>query len=381
MSKRDYYEVLGLAKSASDDEIKRAFRKAAMQWHPDRNPGNTAAEHKFKELNEAYEILSDAQKRAAYDQLGHAAFAQGAGPGGRGAGFDFSGGFADMFDDLFGEILGGGRRGGRQDRPGAARGADLRFNMEIALEDAYRGKKTQIRVPSMQPCESCEGSGAAEGAKPTTCHACRGAGRVRATQGFFTIERTCPACQGVGRVIDKPCRSCQGGGRVHREKALSVTIPPGVEDNTRIRLAGEGEAGVRGGPPGDLYIFLSLKPHRLFQREALNLLCRAPIPMTVAALGGAIEVPTLDGEGAKISIPAGTQTGKQFRLRGKGMPELRGNQTGDLFVEVMIETPVHLSKRQKELLEEFRQAESGKTNPETESFLARVKELWNDLKT
>jgi len=379
MAKRDYYDVLGVARSASAEDIKKAFRKQAMQFHPDRNQGDKSAEHKFKEINEAYDVLKDDQKRGAYDQFGHAAFEHGGGrPGGAG-GFEFAGGFADIFDEMFGDIMGGGRRRGQ----GPARGADTRFNFEVGLEEAFRGNEVQIRVPSLAACDICSGSGAAEGSKPVTCATCRGAGKVRAQQGFFTIERPCPNCHGAGRVIEKPCKACNGAGRVHKEKTLSVSIPKGVEDGTRIRLAGEGDAGVQGAPPGDLYIFLSVRPHPVFQRDGAHLFCRVPIPMTRAALGGAVEVPTLEGTRAKLNIAAGTQSGHRMRLRGKGMPVLRSPARGDLIVELQVETPVNLTKQQQELLEQFENSagRGGKpTSPESEGFFAKVKELWEDLK-
>jgi molecular chaperone DnaJ len=378
MSKRDYYEILGVAKGASADELKKAYRKLAMQLHPDRNPDDPKADEKFREVSEAYDILKDEQKRAAYDRYGHAAFEQGRGfGGGGGAGdFHFAGGFADIFDEMFGEFM-GGRRGGSA----AARGADLRYNMDISLEEAFSGKSTQIKVPSSVVCEDCKGSGGAGGAQPVDCTTCRGAGKVRATQGFFTIERTCPTCHGHGKVIKDPCRSCGGTGRTRKEKTLQVNVPPGVEDGTRIRLAGEGEPGMRGAPPGDLYIFLSVQPHRLFQREGANIHCRVPLPMVTATLGGGIEVPAIDGSRVKIAVPAGTQTGHQFRLRGKGMSILRSPAHGDMFVEVVVETPVNLSKRQEELLREFEKETGGKeTSPESAGFFAKVRELWEDLK-
>ncbi|MBM3557809.1 MAG: molecular chaperone DnaJ [Alphaproteobacteria bacterium] len=373
MAKADYYEVLGVGRDADADTLKRAYRKLAMQHHPDRNPGDAEAEHKFKELNEAYDVLKDEQKRAAYDRFGHAAFEQGGGRGGGGGfGFDFAGSFADIFDDLFGEMT--GRRGG------AARGADIRFNLEVELEDVFFGKPVTIKVPTTLACEPCKGSGAADGAAPKACPSCRGAGKVRAQQGFFTIERTCPTCHGQGRVIDKPCRHCAGQGRVRREKSLQVQIPAGVDDGTRIRLAGEGEAGMRGAPPGDLYIFLAVRPHRLFQRDGQHLFCRVPIPMVAAALGGPIEVPTLAGKPAKVQVPGGTQTGKRFRVPREGMPVLRSSEKGDLIVEVMVETPVNLTKRQKELLEEFDKTGGAKNSPESTGFFARVKEFFDELK-
>ena len=351
----------------------------AMQYHPDRNPGDAAAEQKFKEINEAYDVLKDEQKRAAYDRFGHAAFEQGGGGRGGGASdFGFAGGFADIFDEMFGEFM-GGRRGGQS----AGRGADLRYNMDISLEEAFAGKSANVKVPSSAPCEDCKGTGGKDGAQPVTCTTCQGAGKVRSQQGFFTIERTCPSCQGQGRVIKDPCRSCGGSGRTRKEKTLSVTIPAGVEDGTRIRLAGEGEAGMRGAPAGDLYIFLAIQPHRIFQRDGANIFCRVPIPMTTAALGGSIEVPTIDGSKAKVTIPEGTQSGHQFRLRAKGMSVLRSPARGDMFIQAVVETPVNLTKRQTELLKEFQAAGEGdkvKNSPESHGFFAKVKELWDDLK-
>ena len=377
MAKRDYYETLGVARGASDDELKKAYRKLAMQYHPDRNPGDAEAEKKFKELNEAYGVLKDSKTRAAYDRFGHAgvdgaAAGGGAGPGG----FDFTG-FADIFDEMFGDIMGGARRGG------APSGADLRYNMEITLEEAYHGKEAQIRVPTWVGCESCDGSGAEPGSKPITCNTCNGRGRVRMQQGIFSIERACPACGGQGQVIETPCKACEGAGRIHREKTLQVNIPAGVEDGTRIRLSGEGEAGRRGGPPRDLYIFLSVAPHRFFQREGPNLFCRVPVPMTTAALGGAVEVPTLEGGRAKVTIPEGTQAGTQFRLRGKGMPVLRSKSMGDLYIQVNVEVPVEITKRQRELLEEFQLEcgeDGGSHHPESRGFFSRVKEFFDDLR-
>ncbi len=374
MSKRDYYEVIGVDRSASAADLKKAYRQRAMQFHPDRNPDDPDAETSFKELNEAYDVLRDGERRAAYDQFGHAAFE--AGGHGHAGGFDFGSTFADVFDDLFGDFVGGGRRS----RTGGTRGADLRYNLEVSLEDTFSGTTTQIRAPTSVTCESCEGSGAEGRTQPVACPGCGGAGKVRAQQGFFTIERTCPTCQGIGRIIKDPCHTCGGAGRVRKEKTLSVNVPAGVEDGTRIRLAGEGEAGVRGGPPGDLYIFLSVAPHRIFQREGTHIYCRVPIPMTTAALGGSIEVPTISGGRAKVTIPAGTQAGKRFRLSGKGMPVLRSSGRGDMYIEVVTETPVNLSKRQKELLKDFEGEGGARTNPESEGFFAKVKELWEDLR-
>jgi molecular chaperone DnaJ len=379
MAKQDYYEQLGVERGASSEDLKKAYRKLAMQYHPDRNPGDAAAEQKFKELSEAYEVLKDEQKRAAYDRFGHAAFENGGGRGGPGSGdFNFAQGFADIFDEMFGDFMGGRRGGGAN-----LRGADLRYNMEIALEDAYEGKQATIRVPTSILCEACQGSGGEKGAQPAACPTCRGHGKVRAQQGFFTIERSCPTCHGAGRVIQNPCKQCEGTGRTRKEKTLQVNIPAGVEEGTRIRLAGEGEAGLRGAPPGDLYIFLAIQPHHLFQRDGANIFCKVPLPMTTAALGGQIEVPTVDGGRARVTIPSGTQSGAQFRLRGKGMSVLRAQNRGDMFIEAAVETPVNLSKRQQELLKEFDEAGSkGKsTSPESEGFFSKVKEFWDGLTT
>ncbi|NQW11619.1 MAG: molecular chaperone DnaJ [Alphaproteobacteria bacterium] len=375
MAKRDFYEILGVDRGADKDSLKRAYRKLAMKYHPDRNPDDNEAEKTFKDINEAYDVLKDDDKRAAYDRFGHAAFEGGGShPGGAGFG-GASGGFADIFEEMFGEFMGGRRAGG------AGRGQDLRYNMTITLEDAFRGKKTEIRVPSSASCDSCGGSGAEAGSRPITCSSCGGHGKIRAQQGFFTIERTCPSCGGVGQVIEKPCKACGGAGRQRKEKTLQVTIPAGVEDGTRIRLAGEGEAGMRGATPGDLYLFLVIDPHPLFQRDGADMQIRVPVEMVTAVLGGTIEVPTIEGNRARIQIPAGTQSGRQFRLRGKGMSVLRSSTRGDMYVDVQVETPVNLSKRQRELLEEFK-AEAGaeKTSPQTHGFFDKVKELWDDLR-
>jgi len=374
MSKRDYYEILGVTRTATEAELKAAFRKLAMQHHPDRNPGDKDCEHRFKELNEAYDVLKDGDKRAAYDRFGHAAFEHGGAGGGHGFGADFASTFADIFDDLFGM---GGRRGGRPS--GRERGADLRYNMEISLEEAFGGKTAQIRIPTSVTCEACSGSGAKPGTRPRACPTCNGQGRVRHAQGFFTLERTCPACHGRGQVIEDPCPSCSGSGRVTRERTLSVNIPAGVEDGTRIRLAGEGEAGVRGGPAGDLYIFLSLASHQFFQRDGADLHCRVPISMVTAALGGSFDVPTIDGGKTKVKVPEGTQTGRRFRLHSKGMPVLRSKQMGDMYVQVVVETPQNLTKRQKELLGEFEKLSSRDTQPESTGFFTRVKDFFDGL--
>ena len=378
MAKPDYYETLGVDRGADDAALKSAYRKLAMKFHPDRNPDDASAEAKFKEANEAYDVLKDADKRAAYDQFGHAAFENGGGGGGGG----FGGGFGDIFDEMFGDFTsrGGGRAGNRS---GAAHGADLRYNMQISLEDAFRGRETQIRVPTAVSCGDCNGSGAAKGSRPSTCGGCQGRGKVRAQQGFFTVERTCPACNGAGQVIEDPCKTCGGAGRTRKEKTLKVTVPAGVEDGTRIRLSGEGEAGAQGGSAGDLYIFIAVAPHRMFQRDSADLHLRVPIPMTTAAIGGSVEVPTIEGKRAKVTVPGGTQSGHQFRLRGKGMSVLRSQARGDMYIDVVVETPVNLSKRQEELLREFDGEKPAKgkttTSPESEGFFSRVKELWDDL--
>jgi molecular chaperone DnaJ len=374
MAKRDYYEMLGVARGASDADLKAAFRKAAMQCHPDRNPGDKASEIRFKEINEAYQTLSDAQKRAAYDRFGHAAFENGGGGGGFGMGEGFASSMADIFDDLFGDVMGRrGRSSGRE------RGSDLRYNMEITLEEAYSGKTASLKVPTSISCESCSGTGAKPGSKPKTCASCGGQGRVRAQQGFFAIERTCPTCQGRGELIDNPCVACNGAGRISRERTLSVNIPAGVEDGTRIRLAGEGEAGMRGGPSGDLYIFLAIKAHPFFQRDGADLYCRVPISMVQAALGGEIGVHTLEGGESKVKIPEGTQSGRQFKIRGKGMPVLRMRDFGDLYIQANVETPQSLTRRQRELLAEFDAESSTRTQPEASGFIARMKEFFENL--
>ena len=381
MAKRDYYEVLGVARGASAEELKKAYRQKAKELHPDRNADNPNAEASFKEVNEAYDVLKDADKKAAYDRYGHAAFEGGMG-GGRpgGAGFsgngDFASAFSDVFEDLFGDFMGG--RGG-QARSRAQRGSDLRYNLRVSLEEAYAGVQKTINVPSSQSCDVCRGTGAEGGAEPVTCPTCSGMGKVRAQQGFFTVERTCPTCQGLGQIIKNPCRSCSGQGRTEKERALSVNIPAGVETGTRIRLAGEGEAGLRGGPSGDLYIFIEVKDHAIFQRDGLHLYCRVPVSMTTAALGGEVEVPTIDGGRSRVKVPTGAQSGKQMRLRGKGMPALRGGGSGDMVIEMAVETPVNLTARQKELLREFEKL-SEENNPEGQSFFSKVKGFWDGMK-
>ncbi len=374
--KRDLYETLGVAKTADEKELKSAFRKLAMKYHPDKNPGDAESEKTFKEINQAYETLKDPQKRAAYDRYGHAAFEQGGMGAGAGMGGN-AGGFSDIFEDIFGEMMGGGRQ--RRSAGGRERGADLRYNMEISLEEAYAGKTAQIRVPTSITCDVCTGTGAKPGTKPTTCATCQGSGRVRAAQGFFSIERTCPTCQGRGQTITDPCTKCHGHGRITEERSLSVNIPAGIEDGTRIRLSGEGEAGVRGGPAGDLYIFLSVKPHEFYQRDGADLYCSVPISMTTAALGGKFDVATLDGTKSRVTVPEGTQAGKQFRLKGKGMPVLRSSQVGDLYIQMQIETPQKLTKRQRELLKEFEDLSSKENNPESTGFFARMKDFFDTL--
>jgi len=370
--KADFYETLGVDRSADEKELKSAFRKLAMKFHPDRNPGDEACEHKFKEINEAYETLKDPQKRAAYDRFGHAAFENGGMGGGHGFG---AGGFSDIFEDIFGEMMGGGRRRSS----GRERGADLRYNMEISLEEAFTGKTAQIRVPTSISCDECSGSGAKPGTQPVTCSMCSGSGRVRASQGFFSVERTCPTCQGRGQTISDPCTKCHGQGRVTEERSLQVNIPSGIEDGTRIRLANEGEAGLRGGPPGDLYIFLSVKPHEFFQRDGADLYCKVPISMTTATLGGSFEVATLDGTQTRVKVPEGTQSGRQFRLKGKGMPVLRQSAIGDLYIQTVVETPQNLSKRQRELLEEFERLSSTENHPQSSGFFTRMKDFFESF--
>jgi molecular chaperone DnaJ len=382
MAKRDYYEVLGVSKGASSDEIKKAYRQKAKDFHPDRNSDNPNAEAKFKEANEAYEVLKDADKKAAYDRFGHAAFEGGMSGGPRGSAQhgsgDFASAFSDVFDDLFGDIMGGRGRGGGGGRR-AVRGSDLRYNLRISLENAFSGLQKTIQVPTAVACETCDGTGAEGGAEPTTCPTCSGMGKVRAQQGFFTVERTCPTCSGMGQIIKNPCKTCGGAGRVEKDRSLSVNIPAGVETGTRIRLAGEGEAGLRGGPAGDLYIFIEVQEHPLFQRDGANLFCRVPVSMTSAALGGDIEVPTIDGGRSRVKVPSGSQSGRQMRLRNKGMPALRGGPAGDMLIELAVETPVNLTGRQKELLREFEKL-SEENNPESSGFFKKVKTFWDGMK-
>ncbi|NYS24927.1 molecular chaperone DnaJ [Rhodobacteraceae bacterium 2376] len=387
MAKRDFYDVLGVARGASAEELKKAYRKKAKELHPDRNADNPEAEAQFKEVNEAYEALKDPQKKAAYDRFGHAAFDGGMGGGGMGGGprarggpgygggGDFASAFSDVFEDLFGDFV-GGRGGGRQR---ASRGSDLRYNMRITLEEAFGGARKSINVPTLSTCDSCNGTGAEGGAEPVTCPTCSGMGKVRAQQGFFTVERTCPTCSGSGQIVKNPCKACGGAGRVEKERQLSVNIPAGVETGTRIRLSGEGEAGLRGGPTGDLYIFIEVSDHPIFMRDGVNLYCRVPVSVAKAALGGEIEVPTIDGGRSRVKVPAGSQSGRQMRLRGKGMPALRGAGQGDMLIELAVETPVNLTARQKELLEEFERL-SPDNNPESSGFFDKVKGFWDGMK-
>ena len=373
MSKRDYYDVLGVPKGSEADAIKKAYRTKAKELHPDRNSDNPNAESQFKEVNEAYEVLKDADKKAAYDRYGHAAFEGGGGQGFGGG--DFSSAFSDVFDDLFGDFMGGGRGGRKQQ----SRGSDLRYNLSISLEEAFAGLQKTINIPSAVMCGSCNGTGAAGGSSPTTCPTCSGLGKVRATQGFFTVERSCPTCSGVGQIIKNPCSSCGGQGTQKKDKALSVNVPPGVETGTRIRLAGEGETAPRGGVSGDLYIFIEVSKHKIFERDGLNLFCRVPVSMAKASLGGEVEVPTIDGGRSRVRIPAGSQSGRQMRLKGKGMPAIKTNQKGDMFIEMAVETPVNLTAKQKELLQEFEEL-SEDNNPETNSFFSSVKTFWESMK-
>ena len=385
MAKRDFYDVLGVSRGASAEELKKAYRQKAKELHPDRNADNPNAEAQFKEVNEAYDVLKDADKKAAYDRFGHAAFDGGMGGGGGGprGGFsgngDFASAFSDVFEDLFGDFMGGRGGGGGGARSRAQRGSDLRYNLRISLEEAFKGVQKTINVPASVTCDICHGTGAEGGAEPVTCPTCSGMGKVRAQQGFFTVERTCPTCNGMGQMVKNPCKVCGGAGRTEKDRALSVNIPAGVETGTRIRLAGEGEAGLRGGPSGDLYIFIEVKEHPIFQRDGVHLFFRVPVPMTTAALGGEVEVPTIDGGRSRVKVPAGSQTGKQMRLRSKGMPALRGGGVGDLMIELAVETPVNLTARQKELLREFEKL-SEENNPEASSFFSKVKSFWDGMK-
>ena len=379
MAKEDYYDTLNCSRNASTDELKKAYRKKAKELHPDRNSDNPKAEEQFKAVNEAYDILRDPEKRSAYDRFGHAAFEGGTSNSGfraSGQTGDFGSAFSDVFEDLFGDFMGSSSRRNSQR---ASRGSDLRYNLNISLADAYKGKKTIINVPSAVTCDACSGIGSEGGVEATNCPTCAGIGKVRAQQGFFTVERTCPTCAGKGKIIKNPCKNCLGQGRVEKERKLNVTIPAGVETGTRIRLANEGEAGLRGGPNGDLYIFIEVSNHQIFEREAQNLFCRIPISMTTAALGGDLEAPTIDGGKSRVKVPSGVQSGKRLRLKGKGMPSLRGNSFGDLYVELEVETPVNLTSKQKKLLMEFQEI-GVNNNPAESNFFSRVRSFWEDLK-
>lgn len=384
MAKRDYYETLGVARGASAEELKKAYRSKAKELHPDRNTDDPSAEARFKEVNEAYDVLKDDTRKAAYDRYGHAAFEGGngasanAGQRGYGNG-DFASAFSDVFEDLFGDFM-GGRGGQGAGRARAQRGSDLRYNLRVNLEESYKGVHKTINVPTSVACDLCRGTGAEGGGEPVTCPTCSGIGKVRAQQGFFTVERTCPTCSGAGQIVKNPCKSCGGAGRVEKERSLAVNIPAGVETGTRIRLAGEGEAGMRGGPAGDLYIFIEVKDHAIFQRDGTHLFCRIPISFGTAALGGEVEVPTIDGGKARVKVPPGSQTGKQMRLRAKGMPALRGGGAGDMVIELAVETPVNLTARQRDLLRDF-EALSEENNPEGSSFFSKVKGFWDGMKS
>jgi len=379
MSEKDFYKVLGCEKTATDDELKKAYRKLAMQFHPDRNKDDPKAEEKFKEINEAYDTLKDPQKRAAYDRFGAAGMNGMGGMGGMGGGAGFGSAFSDIFEDMFGEMMGGG---GRRSN-GPMRGSDMQFSLDITLEDAFKGKDAKLKIPTVETCSDCKGTGSADGGKPEKCSDCGGAGRVRAQQGFFTIERTCPTCNGNGSVIKSPCKKCGGGGRVRGEKTVQISIPAGIAEGQRIRLGGEGEAGVRGGSSGDLFVLINVKPHKFFKREGANLHCRVPVPMTTAALGGNLDVPTIEGQKASIKIPSGTQTGQQLRLKSKGMNIMRSDTRGDMFVEIFVETPVNLDKKQIDIMKQLDDSleKAGRKNtPQSEGFFTKVKDLWSDLK-
>ncbi len=388
MAKRDFYDVLGVARGSSADEIKKAYRKKAKELHPDRNKDNPQAEAQFKEVNEAYDCLKDDTRKAAYDRYGHAAFEGGMGGGGPRGGFggggggDFGSAFADVFEDLFGDFM-SGRQGHPGGRARAQRGQDLRYNLRVSLEEAYQGLQKTITVPGSVSCTACSGTGAEGASEPVTCPTCSGMGKVRAQQGFFTVERTCPTCHGAGQIVKNPCRECGGKGRVEKDRTLSVNIPAGVETGTRIRLAGEGEAGTRGGPSGDLYIFIEVREHPIFIRDGKTLACQVPVSMATAALGGEVEVPTIDGGRSRVKVPSGSQSGRQMRLRHKGMPPLRhgagsAGDPGDMLIELLVETPVNLTARQKELLREFEQIQAD-NNPQASSFFKKVKGFWEDM--
>jgi molecular chaperone DnaJ len=374
MSEKDFYKTLGVEKTATEDELKKAYRKMAMEFHPDRNQDNPKAEEKFKEINEAYDTLKDPQKRASYDRFGAAGMNGMGGAGGAG----FGSAFSDIFEDMFGEMMGGGRRS-----TGPLRGSDMQFSLDVTLEDAFKGKDAKLKIPTVATCGDCKGTGSADGGKPEKCPDCGGAGRVRAQQGFFTIERTCQTCNGAGTIIKSPCKTCGGSGRVRGEKTVQISIPAGIAEGQRIRLGGEGEAGVRGGPAGDLFVLINIKPHKFFRREGSNLYCRVPVPMTTAALGGNLDVPTIEGQKSSIKIPSGTQTGQQLRLKSKGMNIMRSEQRGDMFVEIFVETPVNLDKKQTDLMKQLDESleKAGRKNtPQSEGFFTKVKDLWSDLK-
>ena len=379
MAKRDYYGVLGVIKSASSEEIKKAYRKLALKYHPDKNKGDKASENKFKEASEAYHVLSDKERRANYDQFGHAAFEGGPGRGGGFGNFDFSefsSSFSDIFEDFFGDF--GGMGGGRSRRSSGFRGDDLRFDLSISLEEAYHGKKQEISFASSNKCERCDGYGAEPGTRPVSCSMCGGQGKVRSSQGFFTIQQACPECSGSGEQISNPCKECRGAGKKHTRKKIFANIPRGVDDGTRIRLSGKGEAGIKGGGNGDLYIFVSVENHSIFKRSEENLFFEFPISLADAALGTTVEVPTIDGGKAKVKIPAGTQNGKQFRLRSKGMPIMRNKEYGDLYIQALTEVPVSLTREQKSLLEQYKKLEDAKTNPSIRNFFEKAKRFWKN---
>lgn len=374
MSEKDFYKTLGVEKTATEDELKKAYRKMAMEFHPDRNKDNPQAEEKFKEINEAYDTLKDPQKRAAYDRFGAAGMGGMGGAGGAG----FGSAFSDIFEDMFGEMMGGGRRS-----TGPLRGSDMQFSLDVTLEDAFKGKDAKLKIPTVATCSDCKGTGSADGGKPEKCPDCGGAGRMRVQQGFFTIERTCQTCNGTGTIIKSPCKPCSGAGRVRGDKTVQISIPAGIAEGQRIRLGGEGEAGVRGGPAGDLFVLINIKPHKFFRREGSNLYCRVPVPMTTAALGGNLDVPTIEGQKSSIKIPSGTQTGQQLRLKSKGMNIMRSEQRGDMFVEIFVETPVNLDKKQTDLMKQLDESleKAGRKNtPQSEGFFTKVKDLWSDLK-
>lgn len=384
MAEQDLYKIIGVEQSAGADEIKKAYRKLAMKFHPDQNKDNPQAEEKFKEINQAYDILKDEQKRSAYDRYGNAAFdgSMGGGGGGHPGGMGGAGAFSDIFEDMFGDFMGGGGGGRRSNAP--TRGSDMQYTMEMSLEDAYKGKESTIKIPVNDSCSECDGSGAQKGTSSQSCGTCNGAGRVRQQQGFFTIERACPTCHGEGTFIKDPCKKCSGAGRVRKTKTLKVKIPAGVETGRRIRLTGEGEAGLRGGPRGDLYVMMNVRPHKLFQRDGANLYCRVPITVTRAALGGDIDVPTIEGKRSSVKIPSGTQTGQQFRLRGKGMSMLRSDSHGDMYINIFVETPVNLNKKQQDLLRDLDKSmddgkSAGKNSPESSGFFKKIREFWDDI--